>query len=540
MTERRRSEPPEFTFGPRPTRREFLLYMGTLLAAAACNDDDGDGASTVVEAPPAPQLAGDPFTLGVASGDPLPDSVILWTRLAPAPLEDGGGMPDEDVPVIWEVARDAEFRRIATSGWLYASPEFAHSVHVDVRGLTADTPYFYRLRVGEEWTSPVGRTRTLPATNSSPASFRVALASCQNYRQGFYNAHHYLAQEDIDLVLWVGDYIYETGMGEPGRDVRLHEGSGPSDLHGYRRRYAYYKSDPNLVASHLQFPWVTTWDDHEVVNNYAGLFNGDAPTEETLIRRRAAYQAYYEHLPLRVPLPQDFGFLTIYRGFDVGDLASVSILDTRQYRDDQPCGDRIGACLEAEEPGRTILGAEQKQWLKSRLMTSDRVWNIIAQQVVFTPIRLRNAILNSDQWDGYAAERQELLDLFTELRNVLVLTGDIHAAGFASLPTDAADLQSETVAYEVVTTSISSGGDLALDALTDMLLPENPQVHHLNAGKRGYAVVEINRDSIVVEYRIVDTVLQPGATLATDAVFRIDRDTLTFETLQEPVEAAVL
>lgn len=528
MAEQRDSIEVNFNFGLRPTRREFLAYIGALLAASACGSERGTAGAAP---PPAPVLASDPFTLGVASGDPLPDSVILWTRLAMDPIN-GGGMPAEDIPVIWEVATDREFRQLVSSGWLYASPELAHSVHVDVDQLAPDSWYFYRMRVGDQWTSPVGRTRTLPAADSSPQSFRVALASCQNYRNGYYNAHAFMAQEDVDLVFFVGDYIYETGVGDLSSDVRLHEGPTPTDLPGYRNRYALYKTDPDLLSSHLAFPWVATWDDHEVANNYAGLHLNEDPEEEVLIRRRAAYQAYYEHLPLRVSLPDDFGFLKIYRSFEVGDLASVSVLDTRQYRDDQACMDRPGPiCSESQDPSRTIMGAEQKQWLKDRLRQSTQVWNVIAQQVIVAPIKFNRTLLNPDQWDGYPVERQEMLDVFGERRNVVVLTGDIHAAGFAVLPANAADLSGQTVGYEVVGTSISSGGDLPLENLKDLLLPQNPHLHHLNAANRGYAICAIERGSITVEYRIVDTVRVRGGVLSTDAAFRIDRETFSFEAL---------
>ena len=523
MADKRDRQNIDFSFGVHPTRREFLTYIGALLAASACGNEHGGSSTT--PPPPAPPIATDPFTIGVASGDPLPDSVILWTRLAPDPIHDGG-MPDEDVPVIWEVSLTPEFLKLVDSGWLYASSEFAHSVHIDVQGLEPDTVYYYRMRVGEQWTSPTGRTRTLPAPDSSPESFRVALASCQNYRQGYYNAHRFLAQEDVDLVFFVGDYIYESGIGED--DVRQHEANGPTDLPGYRNRYAYYKSDPDLLNAHLQFPWVTTWDDHEVANNYAGLHLNDDPEEVVLARRRAAYQAYYEHLPLRVSIPDDFGYLTIYRSFEVGDLAAVSVLDTRQYRDDQPCDDRIGVpCAEANDPDRTILGAEQKQWLKQRLSGADKIWNVIAQQVVFAPIRFNGRLLNADQWDGYAVERQEMLDELGKYRNTIVLTGDIHAAAFAALQADATR-ESETIAFEVVGTSISSGGDLPLDAILRPLLPQNPHIRYLNASKRGYAVCEFGRETFRVQYRVVDTVLAPGGNLSTDAQFSVDRGGLAY------------
>lgn len=527
MNRRSSMEEDDLLFGPRPSRREFLAYIGALLLVAGCGDD-GES-HEAASPPPAPTLASDPFTLGVASGDPLADRVILWTRLTLDPIR-VDTMPVSEIPVIWEVAEEAAFRRIVASGWVSAKADLGHSVHVDVTGLAPDHWYFYRMRVGDQWTSPVGRTRTLPPAASSPQRFRVALGSCQNYRDGYYNAHAHLAQEDVDLVFFVGDYIYETGIGEGS--IRQHEAGTPFTLDEYRNRYGRYKSDPDLMRAHARFPWVVTWDDHEVVNNYAGLHVGDEPEAEVLIRRRAAYQAYYEHLPLRVPLPDDFGHLGIYRSFEIGDLASVSVLDTRQYRDDQPCNDQVGrVCLEAAEPGRTMLGTQQKAWLVERLQQSRARWNVIAQQVVFAPVRLQRVLLNPDQWDGYAAERQEILDLFSQLRNVVVLTGDIHAAGFAALPADADDLLSDTVAYEVVGTSISSGGELSLDVFRDLLLSGNPHIHYLNSSNRGYALVLFEPGAVTVEYRIVDTVTVPVASSSTDARFRIDRESLSFQRL---------
>lgn len=527
MKPRRPTTEFDFRLDLRPTRREFLAYIGAMLVVAGCGDDGESFAGTAP--PPAPDLASDPFVFGVASGDPLADRVILWTRLALDPIR-VDTLPTERIPVSWEVSGDEEFRRVVSSGWTWATPEFAHSVHIDATGLEPDTWYFYRMRVGSRWTSPVGRTRTLPAVASSPTRFRVALGSCQNYRDGYYNAHAHLAAEDVDLVFFVGDYIYETGVGEGS--VRQHEAGPPQTLDEYRNRYGRYKSDPDLMRAHMRFPWVTTWDDHELANNYAGLNLGDLSEEEVLVRRRAAYQAYYEHLPLRVPLPDDFGHLGIYRSLEIGDLASVSVLDTRQYRDPQPCNGQIGrVCPQAEEQGRTILGGAQKAWLTDRLERSRAVWNVIAQQVVFAPIRLGRVLLNPDQWDGYGAERQELLDLFGRLGNVVVLTGDIHAAGFATLPANARDLNSATAAYEVVGTSITSGGEISLDAFRDVLLPENPHIRYLNASKRGYALVDFRRETVTIEYRVVDTVTNPGATIGTDAMFRIDRATLGFEAL---------
>jgi alkaline phosphatase D len=512
---------------PRPTRREFLLYIGAALAAAACGDDDGGGGGRGGP-PPAPVLPGDPFTIGVASGDPRAQSVILWTRLAPDPIN-GGGMPDIDVPVIWEVALDENFANIVATDFLFATAMFAHSVHAEAAGLAPDTWYYYRFRVGDDWTSAVGRTRTLPAEDSSPEAFRIALASCQNYKDGYYTAHGYLAEEDVDLVAFVGDYIYESGVNGA---VRNHDGPELRNLEQYRNRYALYKSDPNLQAAHALAPWIMTWDDHEVNNNYAGLNleAGNEDVTDVLALRAAAYQAYYEHLPLRIPVPDEFGHMQIYNSFVIGDLTTVYVLDGRQYRSVQACNGRIGRpCAEVDDPQRTMLGAEQKQWLIDGLRDSTTLWNTVAQQTVFTPVNFNRTFVNPDQWDGYPPERQELLNVFAEVRNVVVLTGDIHASGFASLNIDQNDATSEVIGYEVVGTSISSGGDTdVLFGLGDQAEALLANVHHLNSRRRGYVICELTRERLRAEYRIVSTVVQPDGDLITDAIFEVELATLEF------------
>lgn len=287
-----------------------------------------------------PTFASYPFSLGVASGDPLPDSVVLWTRLAPDPLR-GGGMPEEDVQVEWVVAQDERLTRVVKRGTALAPAALAHSVHLEVSGLEPDRWYWYQFRVAGE-ASPVGRTRTAPPLEADPRLLRFAFASCQHYEQGFYTAYRHLANEDLDLVFHLGDYIYEnSGVRE---QVRFHTYTELATLQDYRNRLALYKTDPDLQAAHAAFPWVVTWDDHEVDNDYAGKISENNDPEAAFLQRRAAaYQAYYEHLPLRrssMPRGPD---AEIYRSLPFGRLARFYILDTRQYRTDQPCGpERVG------------------------------------------------------------------------------------------------------------------------------------------------------------------------------------------------------
>jgi alkaline phosphatase D len=249
-----------------------------------------------------------PFSLSVASGDPQPHGVVLWTRLAPHPLaEDGnGGMPPLKVPVYWEIAEDEDFGEVERRGEVFARPELAHSVHVEVRGLDPDHEYFYRFRAGSEW-SPTGRTKTAPAPGASVAELAFAFASCQMYEHGYYTAYRRMSEENLDLVVHLGDYIYEIGPNQyvaQSGNVRTHNSPEIFTLPEYRNRHALYKTDEDLQAAHAAFPWIVTWDDHEVENNYADEVSQidsepDQDPEVFLRRRAAAYQAYYEHMPLR-------------------------------------------------------------------------------------------------------------------------------------------------------------------------------------------------------------------------------------------------
>ncbi len=375
----------------------------------------------------------EPFTLGVASGDPLSDGVVLWTRLARDAVTDAG-RGRAPVPVRWEVAHDDGFRRIVRSGEVLALPELGHTVHAEVEGLAADRIYHYRFHAGAT-TSPVGRTRTAPAAGHHMGRFRFAFASCQQYEHGYWTAYRHMAEEDLDLVMHLGDYIYEKSWGD--NIVQPHDGAEIFSLEDYRRRYTQYRSDPDLQAAHAAFPWIVTWDDHEVDNNYAtGVPEDRQHPGAFLLRRAAAYQAYYEFMPLRrtsVPAGPD---MRLYRRFGFGDLVAMSVLDTRQYRDDQACGDGNKPSCEAHrDPTRTLLGPEQERWLLDGLHGSSARWNVLAQQVMMARLQRRNdedeATYPMDMWDGYPAARQRVLDAFASDRvaNPVVLTGDITPAG---------------------------------------------------------------------------------------------------------------
>ncbi len=354
-------------------RRAFLLSGLALYAGSA---------RELLASRPAlqnPKLQTSPFTLGVTSGDPSPDGIVLWTRLAIDPLN-GGGMPRQPIEVHWQIAADDRLTRIVKAGRVIASPEWGHSVHVEVSGLEPHRWYWYRFRVGNEL-SAVGRTRTFPRAQSPVDRLRFAIVSCQQYEQGFYTAYEHLAEEDMDLVMHLGDYIYEDAGVE--NRVRRHVGSELMTIDDYRNRYAQYRSDPALQAAHAAFPFIVVWDDHEVDNNYAGLYQeAGAPVEQFALRRAAAYKAYYEHMPLRRGSIPRGALLQLYRPFMYGSLANIFMLDTRQYRTDQPCGDNLQPpCAGVDDPKATLLGAVQEKWLMDGLHRSRAGWNLLAQQI---------------------------------------------------------------------------------------------------------------------------------------------------------------
>ncbi|GGU18558.1 alkaline phosphatase D family protein [Streptomyces lavendofoliae] len=521
---------PELRAAARHIGRRGLL-TATGAAAALAFSVNLPGTAHAAEAD-ARRIGEDPFTLGVASGDPLPGSVLLWTRLAPRPYEPGSGLPRARFQVRWELAHDARFTRIVRRGQATAHPELDHSVHVEVPGLDPDRVYHYRFRAGA-WVSPAGRTRTAPRPGARVGELRLAAVSCQAYHDGYFTAYRHLADEDLDAVFHLGDYLYEyavnaTGGARAYTDRRLpaHFNRETVTLEDYRLRYGLYKSDPDLKAAHAAHPFVVTWDDHETENNYAGgTPENDVPPEEFLLRRAAAYRAYWENQPLRAPQRPAGPDMRLYRRLRFGRLAQFDILDTRQYRSDQAYGDGWQTPgPQSEDPSRTMIGATQERWLLDGWKDAATTWNVVPQQVTFAQRRnvpTPDFKLSMDAWDGYPASRARVLEgaAAAGIENLVVLTGDVHVGYAFDLKADFDDPASRTVGTEIVATSVTSGKDGAdKPANWDNLTRANPHLRFYN-GRRGYVRVTLTGERARADYRTVAAVTTPGAPVTTAASF---------------------
>jgi alkaline phosphatase D len=465
-----------------------------------------------------------PFTLGVASGEPAPDSVVLWTRLAPSPLNaDGqGGMANVDVTVDWQVSTTPAFTSLVASGSVIAQYAQAHTVHVVAGGLAADAEYYYRFRA-QGHISPVGRTRTAPAFTVVGRDLTMAFASCAHYEAGYYTAYRRMADDRPDLILHLGDYIYEDGT--TGGSTREHLGSETVSLADYRRRYAQYKSDPDLQAAHAIAPWLVVPDDHEVENNYANMVRADnspaLTTAQWTARRTAAYQAYYENMPLRSSSAPSGNSIPLYRRVRWGTLATFHMLDTRQFRDDQACGDGWQICPDADLASRTITGSPQETWLLDGFAQHLGTWDIIGQQVFFARRLDSTGAMSMDAWDGYRASRARIQQGWVDraVRNPVVLTGDVHSAWANNLKADYANASSPTIGTELVCTSISSGGN-GSGSTTIPNASANPHIR-FHIDRCGYVRTTITAAHIAADFRSVTTVTEHGATAATVRSFII-------------------
>jgi alkaline phosphatase D len=507
------------------SRRQFLQRTSALI-----------GTTLVAPSPSIaqPRFSSSPYGLGVASGYPHPGGMTLWTRLAPHPLV-GGGMPPVPARVTWEVAADETFRTIAMHGSTIALPEWAHSVHVDIDGLEPARTYWYRFRSGDAL-SPTGRTRTAPAPQALNERFRFAFAACQQYEHGYYVAYRHMAREDLDLVVHLGDYIYEATWGR--NLVRTH-GAGPAfTLSEYRTRYALYKSDADLQAAHAAFPWIVTWDDHEVQNDYANDRSQDLAARSAFLERRAAaYQAYYEHMPLPQWARPHGPDMRLHTSSAIGQLVNFFVLDARQYRSHQVCAPtgrggstvvREDECPERLAPALTMLGAAQEHWLERSLSESSTRWNVIAQSTLMAQADRRSgpgADYWTDGWDGYPQARKRLLDSLAGQRvaNPIVIGGDVHMSAVTDLKGDFNDPQSRVLATEFVCPSITSQGPSV--KRVELLLQENPHIKFANGARHGYITIDLTSKRCTARIRTVASVTEPDSALRNLAIYAVDEGT---------------
>ncbi len=502
-------------------QRRVLLCGAATLAAAGVAGARIDGGAY-------------PFSLGVASGSPLPTSVILWTRILADPL-DAASMAPVALSVRWEVAEDEGFRKIAARGVASAVPALAHSVHVDATGLAPGRWYWYRFMLGDA-VSPVGRTRTAPAADAMPARLRLAVASCQHWEFGSFGAHRRIAAAAPDLVAFLGDYIYEWGpyrLAHPDKALRTNESFTLAD---YRARHAQYKSDRDLQAAHQAAPWMVTWDDHEVANDYAGE-HGARMAPGFAARRAAAYQAFYEHMPIRLAAPgtADYARFRMFQRYDWGKLARFHLLDDRQYRADHACGPATSVrrrdCADLRDPARTMLGSEQEAWLAAGLAASGARWNIIAQQTLMAQSTQTRIIgpddgrFWTDGWDGYPMARQRLLESLAKsgAANPLVLSGDVHTFYAAELRGDfykPVSGSNPVIATEFCGTSVTSSS--RPQARTQAYVDMNPHIRYGRSDKRGFMLMEVTPAKTETSFVALEDVRDAGTAASVVASFVVE------------------
>ena len=480
-----------------------------------------------------------PFSLGVASGVPRPDSVLLWTRLLPGAEESQALAQQASVVVGYEVFADAALRQPVRSGEAPALAARAHSVHLHLQGLLPGRDYWYRFSSGGAL-SPVGHTRTAPAADAAAPRLRLALAACQHWEHGHYAAHRDIARQDLDLVLFVGDYIYEGRA--RGNPVRSHPAGPPETLEEYRARHALYKSDPDLQAAHAAHPWLMTWDDHEVINDYANDRDQSYSDPALFLKRRAAaYQAYFEHMPLLLPTDGRLGSasMRIHDQFVWGRLAEIWTLDNRQYRSYHACPDpyRGGGrlvlnCAELEDPQRSMLGQAQERWLAQGLSASRRDWKLLAQSTQMAPSGLEapwapgaSAVRSvyTDGWDGYPQARRRLLQTVADagISDLIALGGDVHYNLAGNLRLAPNETRSAVLASEFVATSISSRG-MASSRLQS-LRASNPDMVYARSDERGYALLEVTAKQAHCQFRATAFPERSDAPLRQQAAYLVER-----------------
>lgn len=503
------------------TRRLFLAYTASLATVPYL----GRGQHAIT----APKFQAHPFSLGVASGDPDHHSMVLWTKLAPEPLIPGGGVPPQAIDVAWEIASDDQFKKVIQKGTTIATPQLGHSVHVTPKGLPSNSWFYYRFKVAGH-TSATGRTRTMPEPGAKADSLKIAVTSCQNFEQGLFTAYEQMKADSPDLVFHLGDYIYEYASGRNGK-IRKHLGPEILSIHDYRTRYAQYRGDKHLQEMHASCPWLVTWDDHEVDNNYANEISEQKGVSVTdlLTRRANAYQVYYEMMPLRESSLPHGPRMDLYRRASFGSLAEFHILDTRQYRSDQPNDDgRDPLNGDATNPKNTLLGETQRHWLFNGLLKSPATWNVLPQQVMMGMLghgkEGEEKKFSMDSWSGYLAER-ELLMRFLEDRKVLnpiILTGDVHTNWVHELRADDRKPELPVIATEFVTTSLSSGGN-GSDTYSTIkaFKAANPCIQYHN-NRRGYILCTITPENYQADFMTIDTVTKAGGKTTKAASFTVE------------------
>ncbi len=471
------------------------------------------------------------FPLGVASGDPVSDGFVLWTRLAPMPMAEDGGL-SAPVNVTWQVAEDENFARVIKAGQSVANKQWAHSVHVEVQGLQPLRQYYYRF-IANGQNSPTGRAKTAPMFGAPVDKLRFGIASCQHYEQGFFNAYNDMVAQDPDLIIHLGDYIYESSWGP---QVRRQATTEAISLTDYRRLHAQYKTDPALQAAHAHAPWIFIWDDHEVVNDYADLNDENyMPLEQMRARRAAAYKAYYEHMPVRLRSRPHGENMRLHDYFYYGNLMTMALTDGRQYRDDQACqtpedgGAQMVNCPDLNDPSRSMFGKAQERWLMPSFLRSGATWEVLAQPTLFSRLYQKDRDGNpaswSDGWDGYKPTRDMIIQAAEQRRpkNFISIGGDMHSWWQADLKTDYSNPDSQTVGTEFVTTSVTAHS-YAYNRFTQML-PDNPHIHFFDDRKRGYSLVNVTPENWTFEMKEMTSVYDPKARAQTRKKYVVESGT---------------
>ncbi len=537
--------------------RRDVLRAGGLAAVVGASSPTLAAASTPPRLPAA-RADNRAFRHGVASGDPLPGGILLWTRVTTGDDALPGSGSGQDVTVRWEMATTPSFRRVIAAGSVTTGAWRDHTVKAEATGLAAATTYFYRFRAGGS-TSAVGRTRTAPAVGWPVDRLRMGVVSCANLQAGWFSAYRHLAaRDDLDLVLHLGDYLYEYAPGEyQARDVvvRPHDpATEMTTLEHYRRRHAQYKTDPDLQALHAAAPWVVTWDDHESANDAwsGGAENHKEGSEGSWAGRRGfSQQAYAEWMPVRY---EAGGHL--YRRLAMGSLASISMLDLRTYRSQQ-ADSLVDPAI--ADPSRTITGPEQMDFLLDGLADTAAQWKLVGNPVMIAPVRFPSGLssqvsegvrsltgpvsagpaeggvpYNVDQWDGYTADRQRVLGHLRDrgIRDSVFLTGDIHSAWACDLPADPATyaVTGDSVATELVCTSVTSDNldDIlkvpprtASQTVETAFKSANPHIKYLDFDSHGYSVLEVTPDAVRMDWYVLSERTDPRATTALSTSWRV-------------------